>query len=147
MLGHVGCYLSTMPSPRTVALLVSMLGLNGCYGTSSAWVEAGHVPAHVEIYPHAHYDGRVVYLIGDRWYVRHGGAWFYYSTEPAYLYQYRLRWYPGHRHGPRQVYHHHYRRAVPPARHAAPPARHSVPPMRQGAPPARRSAPPVRGTR
>jgi hypothetical protein len=132
---------------RSVVLIVWLLALSGCYGTSSAFVEAEYVPAHVHTYPHAHYDGRVVYLIGDRWYVRDRGVWFYFRTEPSYLYRYRLRWYPGHRHWPESPYHHHYRRTVPPARHAAPPARHAAPPARQSAPPVRRSAPPARRTR
>jgi hypothetical protein len=136
-----------MRAHRAAVLLVSMLGLSGCYGSSSGFVEAEYVPARVETYPHAHYQGRVVYLIGDRWYVRNGGVWFYYPTEPSYLYRYRLRWYPGHQHGLYGPYHHHYRRSVPPARHAAPPARRIAPPARESAPPARRAAPPARRAR
>ena len=125
--------ITTVPS-RTLAtgslLLALLVAVPGCYGSTSAYVEA---PVGVEAYPRTYYGGRVVYLVGDRWYWRDRGAWVYFRTEPPPLYRYRMHY---RHYGPARphYYHRHYH---PPAdRRAAPPARHRAPP------PVRRSAPP-----
>jgi hypothetical protein len=107
---------------------LSLLG--GCVATTSAYVEADG-PVDVEAYPQTYYGGRVVYWGGDRWYVRDRGAWFYYRSEPAYLYDYRARWRgysaPPVRHYYRPYRAPYYRRAAPPAPRALPPVRRSAP--------------------
>jgi hypothetical protein len=127
--------------------LLAVFGLSaleGCVGHSSAYVEA-EVPVAVETYPQAYYDGHVVYWIGDRWYVRRNGVWFYYRAEPEYLYRYRSGWrgryyaVPPPRVYPRPYYRYRYREVAPPVRRYAPPARRYAPPARRYAPPAHRS--------
>jgi hypothetical protein len=74
----------------STALLAMSLG--GCYvqARTGAVVTAEYVPAHVETYPSYHYDGRVVYLVGDRWYYRDGPHWVYYAHEPEVLVRRRV---------------------------------------------------------
>jgi hypothetical protein len=78
----------------TLAAGLSLAGLStGCYAearTQPAYVEATYVPAHIEVYPSYHYEGRVVYLVGNRWYYREGPRWVYYRTEPQVLYRRRM---------------------------------------------------------
>jgi hypothetical protein len=66
---------------------------SGCYAeahTRPAHVTATYVPANIEVYPRYRYEGRVVYLVGDRWYYREGPRWVYYRTEPQVLYRQRM---------------------------------------------------------
>jgi hypothetical protein len=69
---------------------VSSLG--GCYARArtNAVVTAEYVPPRVETYPSYHYEGRVVYLVGDRWYYRDGPHWVYYVHEPPVLVERRV---------------------------------------------------------
>jgi hypothetical protein len=60
------------------------LATTGCYARAT-YAEAEYVPPHVEAYPSYHYDGRVVYLVNDRWYYREGPRWVYYRSEPVVL--------------------------------------------------------------
>jgi hypothetical protein len=72
-------------------------------------------PPYVETYPQTYYEGRVVYLVNDRWYYQRRGRWVYYRTEPPELV--RQRSYV----------------------QQAPPARGVVAPYGGGPPPARRT--------
>lgn len=125
---------------RGILAILGLLAVDGCVGHSAAYVEA-EVPVAVETYPRAYYDGQIVYWVGDRWYVRRNGIWFYYRTEPEYLYRYRYGWRGGYyAPPPRRLYPGpYYRRAAPPVRRYAPPARRYAPPARRYAPPAHRS--------
>lgn len=79
-------------SLRRSLLIASVAGaLSGCYAeaTTGADVEYAAPGVDVEVYPHEYYDGRVVYLVGDRWYYRDGPRWVYYRTEPQPLYERR----------------------------------------------------------
>jgi hypothetical protein len=122
--------------------LLLLAGLAGCYGGTSAYVEAD-VPVGVEAYPRTYYDGHVVYWGGDRWYAQDQGVWFYYRSEPPHLRRYRSYWHGNYAPPPRER---HYYRPYPrrPYRYAAPPGRRQAPPVRRSAPPVRRSAPPAR---
>lgn len=75
-----------------IALLATSTGVAGCYAeaTTGAVVRAEYAPAHVEVYPHEYYEGRVVYLVGDRWYYRDGPHWVYYVREPQPLVERRV---------------------------------------------------------
>ena len=75
-----------------LALLALGVGSSGCYAEArtSGVVTAEYAPAHVEVYPSEYYDGRVVYLVGDRWYYQSGPHWVYYQREPAVLVQRRV---------------------------------------------------------
>lgn len=121
---------------RALALALACCSLAGCGPT---YVEA-EAPVGVAAYPRVYDRGYYYYWVGDRWYVERHGAWFYYPTEPAFLYHHRQRWHahPGHGHR------HHYDgpRFAPPRR-AAPAVRRMTPPARRSAPPARRAAPPA----
>jgi hypothetical protein len=87
---------STHPRSRAPFAAFAVLGLallsSGCYAeaTTGAVVSADYVPAHVEAYPREYYDGRTVYLIGDRWYYHDGGHWVYYRSEPEVLVRRRV---------------------------------------------------------
>lgn len=119
--------------------LLTALCTGGCYATTGAYVEADYPPVAIETYPHTYYEGRVVYLVDDRWYVRDNGGWYYYRSEPRVLYRYRTHYYPRPAYGYPVRRHYGYgaaRRAAPPARRAAPPAREVAPPAREVAPPA-----------
>jgi hypothetical protein len=74
-----------------VSAMASLLG--GCYASASTrpvYAEAYHEPPRVYARPHTTYDGRVVYLVDDRWYFHDGGSWFYYTAEPEPLYRERI---------------------------------------------------------
>jgi hypothetical protein len=76
-----------------VVLVSAMASLGGCYASASTrpvYAEAYHEPPRVYARPHTTYDGRVVYLVDDRWYFHDGGSWFYYTAEPEPLYRQRL---------------------------------------------------------
>lgn len=74
-------------------LLSAMASLfGGCYASAStrpAYAEAYYEPPRVYAQPHTTYDGRVVYLVDDRWYFHDRGSWFYYTAEPEPLYRQR----------------------------------------------------------
>ena len=55
--------------------------------------EVAEVPAPPEVYtyPHRVYEGRVVYLVGDRWYYSTGPRWYSYRREPVELAHHRER--------------------------------------------------------
>jgi hypothetical protein len=82
-----------MPSiPRFKAWAVFSIALSGCAGILSAepvYYEAEYVPPYIETYPHAVYDGRVVYQVDDRFYYRRGPGWVYYYDSPAPVHQYQ----------------------------------------------------------
>jgi hypothetical protein len=77
------------PRKALIALTCAGLltGLGGCYARAhtGAVVTAEYVPPRVETYPSYHYEGRIVYLVGDRWYYRDGPRWVYYAEEPTVL--------------------------------------------------------------
>src|SRR5687767_1928988 len=107
-------------------LALLALGGSGCYAEArtGAVVRSSYTPVHVHTYPHEVYEGRVVYLIDDRWYYHDGVAWVYYTREPQVLVRRRavIRQSPAvvrHRTGVRQP---------PPAR----PHRANPPPRRRG---------------
>ncbi len=76
------------------AVGVVATSLGGCYARAhtGAVVTAEYVPPQVEIesYPSYQYEGRVVYLVGDRWYYRDGPHWVYYAHEPDVLVRRRV---------------------------------------------------------
>jgi hypothetical protein len=82
------------------AASVAAVGLlSGCVAhvrSEPAYAEAVYVPPDIETYPHTNYDGRVVYLVNDRWYYREGPRWVYYRSEPRPLYTHRRRVYVHH---------------------------------------------------
>lgn len=89
----------SVPSARTSRGLLRLAGatilalaLSGCYARArtGAVVTAEYVPPSIETYPSYYYDGRVVYLVGDRWYYRHGPHWVYYAREPDVLVRRRI---------------------------------------------------------
>jgi len=100
---------------RALSLAAALTVPTGCYASVSsepAYVETTYEPVRVYSRPYTTYDGRVVYLVDDRWYYNDGGTWFYYRREPAPLIE-------------RRVY---LREQAPPVRrhrhrHYAPPAR------------------------
>jgi hypothetical protein len=114
------------PAKSLFALVCAGLlsGIGGCYARArtGAVVTAEYVPPRVETYPSYHYEGRVVYLVGDRWYYRDGPHWVYYAEEPPVLVERRVyvrdhgvvreappaypRRHPA-RHGERRRHHHH----------------------------------------
>jgi hypothetical protein len=75
-----------------VAVGALATGLGGCYARAhtGAVVTAEYVPPRVETYPSYQYEGRVVYLVGDRWYYRDGPHWVYYAHEPDVLVRRRV---------------------------------------------------------
>lgn len=89
---------------------------SGCVAhvrSEPAYAEAVYVPADIETYPHTTYDGRVVYLVNDRWYYREGPRWVYYRPEPEPLYAHRRRIYVHHEYTHRRPYGGYY--SAPPA--------------------------------
>ncbi len=74
------------------AILAMSTGVAGCYAeaTTGAVVRAEYVPARVQVYPREYYEGRYVYLVGDRWYYRDGPHWVYYAREPQPLVERRI---------------------------------------------------------
>ncbi len=67
----------------------------GAWGVSAGvsqpvgYVEVTSAPLDVAYAPQVVYEGRTVYLSGDRWYYRDGSHWRYYRREPAPLAQRR----------------------------------------------------------
>jgi hypothetical protein len=105
--------------PLLVALCVGVVAatLGGCYARAhtGAVVTAEYVPPRVETYPSYYYEGRVVYLVGDRWYYRDGPYWVYYASEPEVLV--RRRVYVREQVGVHRAPPAHPRRHPPPRRH------------------------------
>lgn len=136
-----------MLTPR-IALFLCLASLStGCVARvtpAPAYVEATYVPDDIEYYPHTVYDGRVVYLVDDRWYYREGPRWVYFRDEPAPLYRqraYAYRQYPYYyrqrpyvQQAPR-ANRYYYPRQAPPYRQGPPPRREPPPGLRE-APPA-----------
>ena len=71
--------------------------LLGCAGWGISAQPVGYVEttaapvADIDLYPSTIYEGRTVYLYGDRWYWREGSRWRYYGHEPPALAPYRNR--------------------------------------------------------
>lgn len=94
---------SSMPSSRLNTLLRGLGGLAAVCFTAGCTAElradrpvvyaqaetdvvyTESVPVDVEAYPREQYAGVDVYLVGGRWYRRHGGRWQTYRTEPVEL--------------------------------------------------------------
>src|SRR3954454_4367227 len=76
---------------RCSLVMAATCALTGCYAEATTGAEVEYAPpvANVEVYPHEYYDGRVVYLVNDRWYYREGPHWVYYRSEPPVLYERR----------------------------------------------------------
>jgi len=114
---------------RCSLVVAAACALTGCYAEATTGADVEYAPpvANVEVYPHEYYDGRVVYLVNDRWYYREGPHWVYYRSEPPVLYQRRtvIRTQPTVVRE-RAVVHH-----APPAHyapmHTAPPAHYRAP--------------------
>lgn len=78
---------------RALTLAASLALTSGCYASVSsepAYVETTYEPVQVYAHPSTQYDGRVVYLVDDRWYYRDGPTWYYYRAEPAPLVERRV---------------------------------------------------------
>jgi len=93
-----------MKSMKSASLCASAIVVALCCGACEATVQtrpvepvdsatvevtAGTVPVNIETYPYQEYEGRRVYLWGDRWYYRNGNQWGYYRREPETLRRYR----------------------------------------------------------
>lgn len=88
----------TLSLALPVALLAS-IALSGCTvrGRARAYVEPPVSTVEVtsapvveyRLYPHTVYEGRVVYLIDNRWGYPQGDRWIVYRTEPPPLARYR----------------------------------------------------------
>lgn len=118
----------TQRGGAAVAFVMVLSLVTGCESTAYVQAEA---PVTVATYPHVYEDGYDYYWVRDRWYVQRDGVWFYYPTEPAFLYRHRIHWVrPRYRrwdyYG--RPYRGPYRYAAPPARREAPPARREAPP-------------------
>jgi hypothetical protein len=50
-----------------------------------AYARAESVPADITARPHVVYQGRLVYWVNERWYVRNGQDWVYYVDPPPAL--------------------------------------------------------------
>lgn len=67
----------------------------GAWGVSASasepvgYVDVTSAPMDIDEAPQTVYEGRTVYLSGDRWYYRDGARWRYYRQEPAALQQHR----------------------------------------------------------
>jgi len=86
---------SSLLSPLLLA--GTLAAATGCY-VGPGYVEARVAPIVVEGYPYTYYDGRVVYLIGDHWYLRRRDAWVYLGPEPPELREFRVTWRHEHEH-------------------------------------------------
>lgn len=83
----------------TLFAFVCASPLLGCAGWSVSarpapigYVETTAAPiADIDLYPSTIYEGRTVYLYGDRWYWREGSRWRSYDREPRALAPYRER--------------------------------------------------------
>jgi hypothetical protein len=78
---------------RLLPLATFVVMTTGCYATvrsDPVYAEAYHEPPRVYAMPRSHYEGRVVYLVDDRWYFYDRGHWFFYTAEPRPLYEQRL---------------------------------------------------------
>lgn len=137
---------------RRIALLLCCLFLGtGCVARvvpGPAYVEAEYVPADIELYPHTYYEGRVVYLVNDRWYYRHGPGWVYYRSEPRPLYSQRQYYYRQYGRSPYVYRERPYVQQAPPARRyydrrGAPTRRGPPPGLRESQPAYPRQAPPA----
>lgn len=94
---------SSMPSSRLNALLRGLGGLAAVCFTAGCTAElraerpviytqaeadvvyTESAPVNIETYPREQYAGVDVYLVGGRWYRRHGSRWQTYRTEPVEL--------------------------------------------------------------
>jgi hypothetical protein len=118
--------MTTSQALRALALAAVLTLPTGCYASVSsepAYVETTYEPVQVYAHPSTQYDGRVVYLVDDRWYYRDGPSWYYYRTEPAPLVEHRvyLREHPTVV-APPPVRRHRHRHYAPPARRDNAPA-------------------------
>src|SRR5437762_12424724 len=78
-------------SPAVALPALAIACATGCVARvqPAAYVDATYVPGDIETYPHTAWEGRVVYLYGDRWYFHDGPRWAYLREEPPYLYRHR----------------------------------------------------------
>lgn len=87
----------------TLAGVFALFGmaLGGCAG-AYGYTEVSSAPYDLSVYPSAYYGGRTVYLIDNRWMYPDAGGWYYYPSEPSYLYTQRTYVYGGrpYRYGP-----------------------------------------------
>jgi hypothetical protein len=112
------------------AIACSAVFLFGCYatvqpagyvdGVAVYYDDAGYYD--YETYPRYVWNGRYVYLVGDRWYYRSPGGWAYFHSEPPGLYHHRHGYYSGYGYAAPPPYGapHHYRRWAPPPRRPPP---------------------------
>lgn len=70
------------------------VALGGCAG-SYGYTEVSSAPYDLSVYPSAYYGGRTVYLIDNRWMYPDAGGWYYYPSEPSFLYSQRTYVYGG----------------------------------------------------
>lgn len=129
-------------------VMMCALAFAGC-GASVGYAEVTSTPYDVYGYPYGYYDGRVVYLVGDRWMYQDGPTWFYYRTPPPGLVHgpiYPPTYYSAPHYGGYGGYGHSV--APPPysGGHRARPYIQQAPPAPPAmrAPPARQVAPPAR---
>lgn len=124
--------------------LVGALALVGCGAETVGYTEVSYAPyvPYDYGYPYTFYEGRTVYLVGNRWMYPDNGAWYYYRSPPAGLYRAPLYHYPAGRtyapsygptYGPSRT--RPYVQQAPPATRGpgvgAPPGRISAPPARR----------------
>ena len=115
----------------------------GCYHARTAYVGGVEVAYDNDgyydyaTYPHYWWDGRVVYLVGDRWYYRAPEGWVYFVSEPSDLYAYRRHYYGTYGYSAPPAY----GRPPPTRYYSAPPAHRAPYRGPQVAPPAPRARP------
>jgi hypothetical protein len=77
----------------TIGVLSSCAACEAHYSSSAppppVYLTSETIPIDIETYPSTVYEGRTVYLYGDRWYYRDRDRWTYYHTEPEQLRRHR----------------------------------------------------------
>jgi hypothetical protein len=74
------------------AVACAVIAAPGCYAYAEpdvGYADLSSAPVGIEEYPSVYYEGRPVYLSGDRWWYRDGRGWRYYRREPAELHRQR----------------------------------------------------------
>jgi len=121
-----------------LALVAGAAVLGGCYyhartgyvgGVEVVYDDSGYYD--YSTYPQYSWNGRIVYLVGDRWYYRSPNGWAYFATEPYDLYGYRRHYYSN------------YGYVAPPAYGRPPPTHYYSAPPAYRPPPTYRSPPPT----
>jgi hypothetical protein len=74
------------------AVAAGVIATPGCYAYADpdvGYADVTSAPVEIEESPSVYYEGRPVFLYGDRWWYRDGRGWRYYRREPAELHRQR----------------------------------------------------------